>query len=165
MDTIKFIIEDFVDREYGIRFPSINIYINNKNLLDLIRQVEQGHGISQGVSDSAYQKSYVGLLPGYYPYFEDEFLGRVKRSHSIVLICTCLEEVCDSIVVQVVFEPDTVIWRDITNPFFGVMSEFWVKMQEADEADGFPIDYSGIGAFVFDKIQYLDALEQLKQSI
>ena len=41
MDTIKFVIEDHGDEEFGYSFPVINIYINGQDLIDLVTRVER----------------------------------------------------------------------------------------------------------------------------
>ena len=40
MDTIKFVIEQYADEEFGYSFPVINIYINDHNLIDLVSEIE-----------------------------------------------------------------------------------------------------------------------------
>jgi hypothetical protein len=41
MDTIKFAIEEATEEETISRFPTINIYINEQNLIDLVTRVEK----------------------------------------------------------------------------------------------------------------------------
>jgi len=162
MDTIRFIIEDYIDEEYGFRFPTINIYINENNLIHLVERIERGYRLPLKMGQS-YPQSYVGLHTGYYRGFRDEFLGHTGRPYSILLTCTCLEELCNSIIAKIDMDSTTVTWSEIRSPFLGEESGLWKKMQDSDDADGYPIDYSALSAFVFDRKQYMDALNALER--
>ena len=163
MDTIKFSIEDYIDQENGFQFPTINIYINENNLIHLVEQIERGYRAPLKTGQS-YQQSYVGLHKGYYCSFHNEFLGHIRRPYSVLLTCTCLEELCNSIVARIVIDSKTVTWSEIRSPFLGEESALWVTVQDSDKADNYPIDYSSLGPFVFDRKQYTDALNALEQS-
>ena len=160
MDTIKFSIEEYVDEEFGFHFPTINIYINGINLLDMVRQVE--HDFRNPLEGGKLSRqSYVGLCPDYRQDFADEFLGRTNRHVSTLLTCTCMEELCNSIVAKITLDSSMVVWSEIRNPFLSVKSGLWKTIDGAEYAVGYPIDYSELGPFVFDRHQYLEALEQL----
>lgn len=163
MDTIKFTIEDYIDRENGFQFPTVNIYINENNLIQLVEQIERGYRAPLKMGQSS-EQSYVGLHPGYYRGFRDEFLGQTSRPYSVLLTCTCLEDLCNSIVARIVIDPKMVTWSEIRSPFLSIESGLWVKEQDSDEADGYPIDFSSLGPFVFNRKQYTDALDALEQS-
>ncbi len=160
MDTIKFIIEDYVDEEEGFRLPTINIYINGKNLIDLVDQVENSYRASP--EDGMRSQSYIGLHAGYRRDFAEEFLGHKNRPRSVLLTCTCLEELCNSIVAKITVSADTVTWSEIRSPFLGAETGLWVDMDGSENTDGCPINYSALGPFVFDREQYLNALDELK---
>lgn len=161
MDTIRFAIEDYIDRVNGFQFPTINIYINGKNLIHLVEQIERGnHDLLE--TDQPYQQSYVGLHPEYRRNFRKEFLGQTKLPASVLLTCTCLEALCNSIVARVVAEAQTVTWREIRSPFFSIDSQLWKPAQDLDEIYTHLTDYSRLGPFVFDRKQYLVALNALE---
>lgn len=161
MDTIKFVIEDYIDVEFGFQFPTVNIYINQKNLIHLVEEIEHAYRAPVQPGKPLPQ-SYVGHSPEHTHRFREEFLGSTGRPISVLLTCTCREELCNSIVARIMVDSTTVTWSEIRNPFLGGDAEQWIKMEGADQADGYPIDYSGLGPFVFDRKQYIDALNALE---
>ena len=160
MDTIRFVVEDYIDKESGFQFPTINIYINGRNLVDLVEQIERGYRVpkEQGLPLG---QSYVGLNPEYHRDFAGEFLARINRPRSVLLTCTCMEELCNSIIAKITMDSETVTWSDIRNPFLGLENTLWVNVEGSEDADGYPIDYSALGPFVFDRRQYVDAVNAL----
>jgi len=163
MDRIKFIVEDHIDREYHFRFPTINIYIDNHNLIDLVEEIEREYEPEQ--VKGTWKRSYVGLHPDYFRRYEDEFLGLNRPGTSILLICTCLMWECNCVVGKVIVESDTVIWSDMYSPWLSSVTPGpWTSVEEAVARGWRPIDYSGLGPFVFDRKQYMDALEDLRKN-
>lgn len=160
MDTIKFLIEDYIDKVNGFQFPTINLYINEINLIELVQRVE-GSYRDPLEPDTHVAQSYVGLHPEYHHDFADEYLGRKNRPYSVLLTCTCLEELCNSIIARVSIESETVVWSDIRSPFLSAESRLWVNMNGSTDTDAYPIDYSKLGPFVFGNRQYMEALGQL----
>lgn len=162
MDTVKFIIEDHVDEENGFRFPTINIYINGRNLIDLVEEVEYGRHAGQAGDNSA--RSYVGLHPGFHQGILEEFLGQHQRSFSILLVCTCLTAECNCITAEVIAGRETVTWSGIRSPFLSSETPNpWTTIEEAVAMDWYPVDYSALGVLVFDRVQYMDALQELQR--
>ena len=159
MDTVKFIIEDYIDEENGFRFPTINIYINGKNLIDLVEQTEREF---RGLHETPSSTSYVGLHPGYFRDFLDEFLGLQKRPYSLLLTCTCLEELCNCITGKIIIDGETATWSEIKSPWLRSKTpNAQMTDEEALEVGWHPIDYSHLGPFVFEREQYMDALNKL----
>jgi hypothetical protein len=152
MDTIKFVIEDYVDKKYGFRFPETKIYINGKNLIDLVQQVERPVLDPLNLRSVA-DRSYVGLNPEWRPNIRHEFLGDTRYPYSVVLTCTCHEDWCNSILVKISIDSRKVTWSEFTSELHGEESRLWGET---------PIDYSSLGPFVFDLEQYLDALGHLE---
>jgi hypothetical protein len=164
MDTVKFIIEDHVDEENGFRFPTINIYINENNLIDLVEQIEQRNQILYG--EEPRRSLYIGLEPGYYNNLRDEFLGLQKRPFSVLLTCTCTIDLCNCILAKITIDSQTVTWSEIKSPWLGGKTpSAWVTEEEALEGGWVPFDYSGLGPFVFDREQYMNALKELQASM
>ncbi len=164
MDTIKLIIEDYVDDENGYRFPTINIYINETNLIDLVEQIEQRDRILRG--EKPYRSQYIGHEPRRYDNLREEFLGRQKRPLSVLLTCTCTYAECNCIMAKVTLDFDTVTWSEVKSPWLGGKTPSpWVSEEEAREGGWIPLDYSGLGPFVFDREQYMNALEELRAKV
>ena len=164
MDTVKFVIEDYVDDENGFQFPTINIYINDKNLIDLVEQIEQRNQILRG--EEPRRSIYIGLEPGYYRISRDEFLGLQKRPFSVLLTCTCTIELCNCIMAKITIDSQTVTWSELKSPWLGGKTpSAWVTEEEALEGEWVPFDYSGLGPFVFDREQYMNALKELQASM
>lgn len=158
MDTIKFVVEEYIDKESGFQFPTINIYINGSNLIDLVQKAERRNDpIQTGES-----QSYVGLHPDYYPGFAREFLGQPERGFSILLICTCLVDMCNCITGRVEMNSETVTWSDIKSPWLSSKSPNpWVDIEDAEKMGWYPVDYSELGPFIFNRHQYEDAVNSL----
>ena len=160
MDTIRFAVEEYIDKEFGFRFPTINIYINERNLIDLVQEIERREDPVQ--PSEPLPQSYVGLHPEYYRDFAREFLGQHERGNSILLICTCLEDMCNCITGKVEINPGTVTWSDIKSPWLSSKSPSpWVDFEDAEKAGWYPVDYSALGPFTFNRRQYEDALKSL----
>lgn len=160
MDTIKFTIEDYIDEKFGFRFPTINIYINNRNLISLVEEIEQRNKIlhSQEPSPSL----YVGHDPRYGRGFCDEFLGLHARPYSVLLTCTCTIAECNCIMAKVTMDDKAITWNEIGSPWLSSDSPGpWVSKDAALELGWIPYDYSGLGPFTFEKRKYLEAVDEL----
>ena len=164
MDTVKFIIEDYVDQEQGFRFPTINIYINGNNLIELVERIEQRNQILRG--EKPYRSQYIGLEPNYYRISRDEFLGLQKRPFSVLLTCTCTIELCNCIMAKITIASKTVTWSELKSPWLsGKTLCPWETEEEALKGGWLPFDYSGLGPFVFSRSQYMGSLNKLDASI
>ena len=160
MDTIRFVIEDYIDEENRFQFPTINIFINESNLIELVEKIERTS--YDETSKEAFGQSYVGLHPEYHYDFLKEFLGLQDRT-SILLTCTCLEVLCNCITAKIFISAETVAWSDIKSPWLSSKTpNAEMTVEQALEVGWLPIDYSALGTFVFDRGQYLDALNSLK---
>ena len=53
MDTIKFVIEQYTDEDFDCALPIINIYINERDLIDLVSEVEHKLFIAGGEKSPA----------------------------------------------------------------------------------------------------------------
>jgi hypothetical protein len=160
MDTIKFLIEDYVDEEHNYRFPTINMYINGINLIQLVEQVENRNQLLRQEEPS--RSNYIGMEPVYARAFRDEFLGVQLRPLSLLLTCTCTIELCNCILAKITLDATTVTWSDIHSPWFGGRTPSpWVDESDAQAMGWVAYDYSALGPFVFEREQYLDALNKI----
>ena len=158
MDVIKFVIEQYVDEEGGYRFPVINIYINQHNLIDLVTRIEK----KDWDGNIQTRSSYIGFEVGRFRQFHNEMLGQKSYQRSLLLTCTCTVELCDSIMADITINEQTVTWSGLKSPYFGGKTYSPFVSEEEALAEGWqPLDYSGLGPFTFDLAQYLSALEQV----
>lgn len=117
MDTIKFAIEQYVEEEYGFGFPVINIYINGRNLIDLVSEIENHQ---RGRNDeSSPRSSYIGFEVSRFERFRNEMLGKKRLQVSILLTCTCTIEMCNCIMAKIAFETQTVAWSELKSSLLG----------------------------------------------
>ena len=160
MDTIKFVIEQYVDEEAGYRFPVVNIYINGQDLIDLVTRVEQ----KKWDGNKNTRSSYIGFEVVQFHQFHDEMLGKKRSPFSVILTCTCTYAECNCIMANMVFNTHTITWSDMKSPWLGgkTYSPF-VSEEEALEEGWQPLDYSGLGPFTFEREQYLSALEEITE--
>ena len=136
--------EDPVD---GI-VDAVNIFVNDRNLLDILREVEIPCGKREGKPNLAGR--YVGLPP------EDVFLPSLRllgepttyydhdsyEGKIAVLGCGCGEPGCWSFRVRITLREDVVIWSDFEQPH----RTTW--------------RYDEMRPLVFDRAQYLSALNK-----
>jgi hypothetical protein len=163
MDTVRFAIEDYVDLGMGIRFPTINIYINNRNLIALVEQVERRRFAPGSEADlDSYAQSYIGFEPQRYHWFRREILGQTKLPHSVLLTCTCTIEMCNCIMADVAFDGDVVTWSGLHSPWRGGKTPSpFIDEEEAKILEWIPADYSSVGPYTFNRKQYLAALDDM----
>jgi hypothetical protein len=151
MDTIKFVIEDYIEEEFGYHFPVINIFINGNNLTHLAEAVESKLPAGE-IADDPWR--YIGFELKRFERFRGEMLGE-KDYHpfNILLSCTCSFAECNCLSATITLGDKTVTWSDIKSP--------WFSEAEAEEIDWAPLNYIGLGPFTFDREQYLAALEDV----
>ena len=159
MDRIKFVVEDYVDKEGGWSFPTINIYINNRNLIDLVSEVELG----RRKHEAGYARSaYIGFHAEEYDLFRSEALALHRNPYSVLLTCTCTIPECSCIIGEVSLQSEMVFWSEIRNPFLASKDPYvrW-DVEDADAPKWKPLDYSCLGVFVFRREEYVHAVNDL----
>jgi hypothetical protein len=147
VDTLRFEIGKRVDPADGT-VDAVNVFVNGRNLVDIPREVELPFAAREGKPDLA--GSYAGLPP------EDVFLPSPRllgepttyydhdssEGKIAVLGCVCGEPDCWPFRVRITLREDVVIWSDFEQQH----RTAW--------------RYNEMGPFVFDRAQYLSALNQ-----
>src|SRR5512141_3165508 len=108
METVQFIIEDYVDKKAGFRFPVINIYINERNLIDLVWEIEHKRCISKRRKSPRW--AYIGFEVTHFHRFRAEMLGEKTYRQNVLLTCTCTYDFCNCIMAEITFAAETVTW-------------------------------------------------------
>ncbi len=145
MDTLRLEIGERGDPADGI-VDAVNVLVNGRNLVDILREVESPFATREGKPDLA--GSYVGLPP------EDIFLPSRRLlgdsatyydspgGKVAVLGCVCGEPGCWPLRVKIEVRDDVVIWSDFEQPH----RRSW--------------RYDDLQPFVFDRARYLSALSR-----
>ena len=144
MDTIAFIDEN--DEKIGVR-----IFINGRELVDIVRQVEQPFADREGHPNLAGDYAYFGPMFVFRP--ARHFLGEPANDWTdgdgriYLLSCTCGIPDCWPLSARVEVSQDKVTWKDFRQPHraSGSAAGEWC--------------YDKLGPFVFDRQSYEQALE------
>ena len=151
MDVLNLKIDNTQREGYEV----LNFYINNKNLIDILREFETQF-------DEKIAGEYDGILLGYYDNINivDHFMGRTQDKTSLnywgkiqLLGCTCFEPSCWPFLTDIIVNEDSVIWTGFQQPFRsnGSRAGTW--------------DYSGLGIFEFNRAQYEEEIARTAKQI
>jgi hypothetical protein len=134
--------------------PQVEIYINDRRLIDMVREVELPYAMREGHPDIA--GGYMGLRPDMVFFPSRHFLGGHTEDFTYttkteILACeACGEIICWPLLVQIDVHENTIVWRDFEQPH-----------RKENSREGSILghwSYDQFGPFVFDKEQYLSAL-------
>ncbi len=150
MDTLKL---KLTKCEFGFEAgPStvVSIFINDKNLIDIVKEIELPFATKEGSLQIA------GDYSGLYAFqLWDEML-KVRRPRSEfppeVLGCTCGSPGCWPLSLKITEKDNEIVWSDFDNPYRTDLinpDQNW--------------DYSKLGPFCFDKEQYETEMKKLRQ--
>lgn len=116
MDSIKFYLNDYDMKGEGL--TEIVVTINDKPLLELIRQRERSFAVKDGQASIAGSYAYLSLID-----FEELFLRAALEAdlaqdeRDVVLLgCPCGIWSCWYLALKIKFEANAVKFSDFTNP-------------------------------------------------
>ena len=116
MDSIKFYLNDYDMKGEGL--TKVVVTINDKPLLELIRQRERSFAAKDGQASVAGGYAYLSLID-----FEELFLRAALEAdlaqdeRDVVLLgCPCGIWDCWYLALKIKFEADTIRFSDFTNP-------------------------------------------------
>ncbi len=132
----------------------VEIYIHDRRLIDMVREVELPYAEREGHPDIA--GGYMGLWPDIVFFPSHHFLGGHTEdfphtTKTEILACeACGQILCETLLVQIDVGEDTIVWHDFEQPHRKAGSVLGLLLG--------PWQYDQLGPFVFDKEQYLSAL-------
>lgn len=148
MDKIRLEVQQVIDEDYGRSFSEVAIFINDRNLIDILRQIELPFAKKEAHPDIA--GSYAGLVPEMIFWPSRYFLGEPAVGDKIdVLQCVCRSKGCWPFSVRITVDDDKVIWDQFSQP----------HRTKTHPSGGW--QYDKYEPFVFDKNQYMSQLRQV----
>ena|SRR5687768_8236083 len=149
---------EFVRRAYreGDRDSGVQIKINGRDLVDLVRAVENPYAYKEGSSSLA--GAYAGLPPEEVAPPSLHFFGRpsypayCREPKVQVLGCECGEPGCWPLVCLIQVDRDRVLWSSFEQPH---------RSGEGNRAVWL---YDSLGPFEFARDEYEAALEELRST-
>jgi len=153
MDSISFVIGYVIDYKNEKNY-SVDIFINGRDLRDIIRDVELPYFSKAGNPGRA--GGYLGLPPKAVFLPSRHFLDKPNRLYCYgekraIYRCVCGDVHCGPMLVDITITDDKILWDNFENPYHSTL--FTDK----------PWDYSSL-KFVFDKKQYELELSKIKES-
>jgi hypothetical protein len=146
MDTLEFKInEKEID---GRKIPSTNIFINGKNLIQMLREYELPFATKEGSPNIA--GGYAGMHPEdfLYWYLSADWPG--DGVHSILTCAGCGEVGCWPMMISATEDDDKVKWSDFHQPHRG------------PESKATSWDYSDFPSFEFSKENHESEIHKLR---
>ncbi|MEO8285012.1 MAG: hypothetical protein ABI670_01080 [Chloroflexota bacterium] len=153
MDTIRFEVRTLAEPGFQGETQEVAIYINGRNLVDIVREYEMPFTKRDG--NTLIAGGYAGLPPAGVLPPSGHFLGEpswaVYRDidRVSVLECTCGVPGCWPFMVRITVDEERVIWSDFEQPH---------RRQGSPAGEW---RYDALGPLVFDRRQYVEALSNL----
>ncbi len=150
MNTVLFDIVRKTTFDSGFAESTVNILVDDKPLADWMKAyelpmaLEEGHPRIAGAYDAI--STGTSVLEPYYLGREQADWGE-NRNKTLLLGCTCGVAACWPLLCKISVRDDTVAWSEFEQPH---RDEEW--------------HYSNFAGFVFDRRQYLDAIETMKNA-
>jgi hypothetical protein len=152
VDSIHLEVDNLEDARLAGQVTETLIYVNGRNLIDILREVEMPFALKEGHPDIA--GGYMGLppnevfLPSKHLLGEPAFdLYKYPGEKVEVLQCVCGVPGCWPFLVRITDEGDRVVWSDFEQP------------HRSGVAGRKKWDYQNLQPFVFDKAQYMAELQ------
>ncbi|MGA7730166.1 MAG: hypothetical protein WCD37_02720 [Chloroflexia bacterium] len=151
MDIIRFEIAQISDEA-----DELLIFINGRNLVDLLKEIEAVHAEREGSPSIA--GGYAGLAPIDVLLPSQHFLGKPAEEvyrytdKVSVLECECGFPGCWPFLVKITIDSDIVTWSDFEQPHRG-----------AEQGTG-QWTYETLRPFVFERIQYMAELDAISKA-
>jgi hypothetical protein len=139
MDKLKFKIRETKNDHYSYRV--VQILINGKNLIDLLKKHELFFARLEGEPDIA--GKYEGLGP---KEIYDNLTKHFKKAKVALLGCDCGITECWPFLAEVEEKPDFIVWKNFEQPY---------------RKDDFIWDYRELGPFYFQKDLYKKEVQEL----
>ena len=150
MDKLYLEVRKFAVKGFEGQAEEIAIFVNGRNLIDILREFELPMAAGEGHADIA--GGYMGLPPEHALPPSRHFLGEpeweVYRNDEKVslLECTCGVPGCWPFLVKITVEEERVVWSNFEQPH-----------RREDHPNG-GWSYAGLGPFSFALEQYMAAL-------
>jgi hypothetical protein len=144
MDKIRLAISQ---ADYGgVKVDVVDIYINERNLIDILKEYEMHFALAENHPDIA--GGYMGMSPREVFYPSKNFLGGELFKTTILVCGGCGEPGCWDFKTRITISDDKVIWSDFeqTHRRPDSKASYW--------------NYDKLGPFIFHRKQYESELRK-----
>ncbi len=149
MNKLEFKIE--ANQSSNQQVMTVTILVNGLDIIELLKEYEMPFAKKEGSEDIA--GGYEGISPEalYKNLTNPEAFDLDKNEKVSLLECACGCDGCWPMKAKVIHLQDKIIWAEFEQPHRAIDSaNFW--------------DYSNFGQFGFDKNNYIEQLDKLRQA-
>lgn len=148
MDEIRLEVQEVYDEAYGGPLSEVAIFINDRNLIDILREIELPFAQEEGLPERA--GSYAGLRPEMMFLPSRYLLGEPVYGDKVdIFQCECGSLECWPFSVRITMQNNKVIWDEFEQP------------HRTENHPGGGWSYDRLKPFVFDKRQYIAELSKV----